>query len=77
LTYDREGRLVKEVNENEEGYVVTQTWDGYDQQGNWTVQTVTQSWRTDDEDEPSSKDVTRRSITYRRASNRRTGLVKK
>ena len=70
LTYDDQGRVVKLVDENEDGYITTETRAEYDQHGNWTVQTTTTSWRTDDEDEPQSQSVLRRSITYGRASNK-------
>lgn len=68
LTYDRKGRLLKEVEEKADGnitYVTTQTWDGYDQHGNWTVHTMTVAWRTEDGEEPHTKSMFRRSITYR------------
>jgi hypothetical protein len=76
LTYDQQGRLVKAVYE-EELHVITKTWDGYDQQGNWTVETTTQAWREEDGDEPFRKEVRRRSITYRRASNKQSALARK
>ncbi len=66
LTYDKQGRLVKQVEETED-YVTTDTWDGYDEHGNWTLHTNTRSWRTEDGDEPEHKTVVRRSITYRGA----------
>ena len=64
LTYDKQGRLVKQVVETED-YLAMDTWDGYDEHANWTVHTTTQKVRTQDGDEPQSKDVVRRSITYR------------
>jgi len=65
LTYDKQSRLVKKVEETED-YVAMDTWDGYDEYGNWTIHTITQILRTQDGDEPQSKDVVRRSITYRK-----------
>ena len=70
LTYDKQGRLVKQVEETED-YVAMDTFDGYDEHGNWTVHTNTQMVRTEDGDEPQSKSVVRRSITYRSASKKR------
>lgn len=64
LTYDSEGRLVKQVDEDPDSYLTTRTWDGYDKHGNWTVHTTIEAWRTDGEDEPLSKRVERRSIIY-------------
>ncbi len=70
LTYDTKGRVVKQVDESADGDVVTrvttQTWDGYDQHGNWTVRTITEASRDEDGDEPNHKDVIRRSIRYRK-----------
>ncbi|HKR10715.1 MAG TPA: hypothetical protein VJT15_01565 [Pyrinomonadaceae bacterium] len=71
LTYDEKGLLVKQVDEDVDGnitYITTQTWEGYDQQSNWTVHTFTQTWRTKDGDEPHDKTVTRRSLKYGRRS---------
>ena len=67
LSYDAKGRLVKQVDEKQDGnvtYVTTLTWDGYDQQGNWTVQTRTEMWRTEDGEDPHGQTVIRRSLTY-------------
>ena len=71
LTYDGKGRLVKQVDEGPDGNITTYTWDGYDEQGNWTVRTVIEAWRTEDGDDPQSKSVIRRSISYGRTSNKR------
>lgn len=72
LTYDSKGRLVKQIEEKPDGnitYVRTYVWDSYDHHGNWTVQTFTETWRTEEGDEPQSQTVTRRSIKYRRGRN--------
>ena len=75
LTYDREGRVIKQVDEYTDvtTYVTTQAWGGYDQHANWTVHTITQSWRTEDGDEPQSQTLIRRSITYGRRARRSKG----
>lgn len=64
LTYDEKGRLVKQVDEDADGNIRTQTWDAYDEFGNWIVRTNTHSWRRDDGDEPQSREAIRRTITY-------------
>ncbi len=69
LTYDNAGRVVKLFEEQFDGnitYLTTETRDGYDRHGNWTVRTYTQAWRTEDGDDPNSQTVFRRSITYGR-----------
>lgn len=71
LTYNEKGQVLKTVDERVDGniiYVDTYDFDGYDQQGNWTVQTVTRLWRTDDGDDHRSKTVLRRSLTYRHST---------
>jgi len=76
LTYNREGRLIKQVDEYQfsDDYirVTTSEWGWHDKHGNWTVHTITQSSRTEDGDEPQSRTLVRRSITYARNDNSRT-----
>ena len=74
LNYDREGRLIKEVDEYLDVYthVTTLEWGWHDKHGNWTVHTISQSTRTEEGDEPQSRTLLRRSITYARNGNRRT-----
>ena len=73
LTYDKKGRLIKHVDEQADGnivYLTTYALSGYDRQGNWTAQTITKAWRTDEGDDLHTKTVLRRSITYEPTSNR-------
>ncbi|HEU4506768.1 MAG TPA: hypothetical protein VFR78_00925 [Pyrinomonadaceae bacterium] len=71
LTYDNKGRLVKQIDELPDGKITTHAWEGYDEYGNWTVHTMINAWRTDNVDDPQSKSVVRRSITYGRAPKKR------
>lgn len=67
VTYDGAGRATKLVEETWDPgiiYVLTTAWRRYDAYGNWGECARTEAWRTDEGDDPQSRIVERRTISY-------------